>query len=180
VATGIINRMKSASNIAYIDGQNLRMGTTSPRPSWKVDLFRFRKYLLDKYNVVEAYYYLGIVSDDQTSLYKDIQRAGFILVFREHNPAMASIKKGNVDTDIVFDVMKYLYKDHSRNKIFLVSADGDYYKLVQFLLDENRLGKVLFPARHKASSLYRKLEPKYFDALDSTGVKSKIAYKKKP
>ncbi len=171
--------MNNTLNIAYIDGQNLRMGTTTSDPSWKVDLLRFRKYLQDKYSISEAYYYLGVVSDFQTPLYNDIQKAGFILVFREHNPAMASIKKGNVDTDIVFDVMKYLYGDNKgKSKIFLVSADGDYYKLVKFLLDEGRLGKVLFPARKKASSLYRKLEPKYFDYLDSNDVKSKIAYNK--
>ena len=171
--------MKKMPNVAYIDGQNLRMGTTTSKPSWKVDLYRFRKYLLEKYNIDEAYYYLGIVSDDQTPLYKDIQKAGFILVFREHNPAMVSIKKGNVDTDIVMDVMKYLYENKSKSKVYLVSADGDYYKLVDFLIKEDRLGKILFPARQKASSLYRKLPPKYFDALDSRGVKSKIAYKSK-
>jgi len=96
----------SVKNIAYIDGQNLYMGTTTSKPSWKVDLFRFRKYLEAKYNVAEAYYYLGAVDGDLTSMYNDIQKAGFILVFREHNYAMMSIKKGNVDTDIVFDIMK--------------------------------------------------------------------------
>ena len=170
--------MKTASNIAYIDGQNLYMGTTTSKPSWKVDLFRFRKYLAQKYGISEAYYYLGTVSDDQIAMYNDIQKAGFILVFREHNPAMASIKKGNVDTDIVFDIMSYLYKNRSHCKIFLISADGDYFKLVKFLIDEKKLGKVLFPARGKASSLYRKLAPQNFDALDNSGVKAKIAYKK--
>lgn len=49
---------------------------------------------------------------------------------------------------------------------------------VKFLLEENKLGKVLFPARKKASSLYRNLEPKYFDSLDSPELKNKIGYKK--
>jgi len=173
-----LNLVKTISNIAFIDGQNLYMGTTTSSPRWKVDLFRFRTYLAKKYDVTEAYYYLGTVSDDQTAMYNDIQKAGFILVFREHNPAMASIKKGNVDTDIVFDIMKLLYRQEEFDKIFLISADGDYYKVVKFLIDEGRLGKVLFPARRKASSLYRKLEPRYFDALDSPGVKAKIKYKK--
>ncbi len=165
-------------NIAYIDGQNLYMGTTTSRPAWKVDLFRFRKYLAEKYDITEAYYYLGTVNDDLQNMYSDIQKAGFILVFREHNPAMSSIKKGNVDTDIVFDCMKALYKKEIKDKIFLVSADGDYFKLVRFLLAENKLGMVLFPARKKASSLYRKLEPRYFDALDSPAIRAKIGYKK--
>ena len=165
-------------NIAYIDGQNLYMGTTTSKPNWKVDLFRFRKYLADKYNIAEAYYYLGTVNEELQDMYRDIQRAGFVLIFREHNPAMSSIKKGNVDTDIVFDIMRSLYKREKYDKVFLVSADGDYYKMVKFLIEEDKLGKVLFPARAKASSLYRKLEPKYFDALDNPAVKKKIGYKK--
>jgi uncharacterized LabA/DUF88 family protein len=111
-------------------------------------------------------------------MYNDIQKAGFILVFREHNPVMMSVKKGNVDTDIVFAIMKSLYKREKFDKVFLVSADGDYYKMIKFLIQEEKLGKVLFPARKKASSLYRKLEPKYFDALDNPAVKAKIGYKK--
>lgn len=91
---------------------------------------------------------------------------------------MMSVKKGNVDTDIVFAIMKSLYKREKFDKIFLVSADGDYYKIVKFLIEENKLGKVLFPARKKASSLYRNLEPKYYDSLDSTELKNKIGYKK--
>lgn len=163
-------------NHAYIDGQNLYMGTTTSQPSWKVDLHKLRKYLQDKYDVSEAYYYLGVVDERQQDMYSDIQKAGFILMFREHNPAMLSVKKGNVDTDIVFDIMRALYKREISGKVFLVTADGDYFKLVSFLLKENRLGKVLFPARKKASSLYRRLEPKYFDALDNNGVKKKIEY----
>lgn len=169
---------KNTNNIAYIDGQNLYMGTTTSEPSWKVDLFRFRKYLADKYKVTEAYYYLGTVNEELQDMYSDIQKAGFILMFREHNPVMISVKKGNVDTDIVFAIMKSLYKREKFDKVFLVSADGDYYKMVKFLIEENKLGKVLFPARKKASSLYRNLEPKYFDSLDSSELKNKIGYKK--
>lgn len=165
-------------NIAYIDGQNLYMGTTTSKPAWKVDLFKFRRYLLEKYDISEAYYYLGVVNEDLQEMYSDIQKAGFILVFREHNPAMSSVKKGNVDTDIVFDCMRQLYKGKITGKVYLVSADGDYFKLVKFLMDEKKLGKVLFPARKKASSLYKKLEPSHFDALDNPGVKKKIGYKK--
>lgn len=168
----------TAKNVAYIDGQNLHMGTMTSKPSWKVDLFKFRKYLADKYKVNEAYYYLGTVNEELQDMYSDIQKAGFILVFREHNPVMMSIKKGNVDTDIVFAIMKSLYKREKLDKIFLVSADGDYYKMVKFLIEENKLGKILFPARKKASSLYRNLEPKYFDSLDSPELKNKIGYKK--
>lgn len=50
-------------NLAYIDGQNLFMGTTLKDPLWKVDLFRFRVYLKEKYMVDKAFYYLGYVQN---------------------------------------------------------------------------------------------------------------------
>ena len=95
-------------NIGYIDGQNLHLGTAKVKPGWSVDLARFRTYLDRKYDVEQAYYYLGYVQDGANfeKLYESIQKAGFILVFREHNSAMLGKKKGNVDTDIVFSIMK--------------------------------------------------------------------------
>ena len=42
--------IKKPHNIAYIDGQNLYMGTTKSEPCWVVDLVRFRVYLEKKYN----------------------------------------------------------------------------------------------------------------------------------
>ena len=58
--------MKSTpNNIAYIDGQNLHLGTTTRDPKWQVDLARFRVYLERKYGVKTAYYYLGYVQDEE-------------------------------------------------------------------------------------------------------------------
>jgi hypothetical protein len=43
-------------NLAFIDGQNLYRGTTMTNPKWEVDLFKFRKYLTEKYDIQKAYY----------------------------------------------------------------------------------------------------------------------------
>ena len=53
---GMICYMKSVSNNAYIDGQNLYMNTKEF--GWSVDLSRFRVYLREKYHVETAYYFL--------------------------------------------------------------------------------------------------------------------------
>ena len=147
-------------NIAYIDGQNLYRGTTEEEPMWEASLKKTRSYLTEKYNVTKAYYYMGyrIDNDFYKAIYKGIKEAGFILKFRQHNIEMMGEKKGNVDTDIVFDIMKRLYeKPESFNKIILVTGDGDYFKLVDFLIEKNRLEKILFPKRRYASSLYLSL-----------------------
>jgi hypothetical protein len=44
------------NNIAFIDSQNLHLGTMSE--NWKIDFQRFRVYLREKFGVTEAYVFL--------------------------------------------------------------------------------------------------------------------------
>lgn len=166
-------------NLAFIDGQNLYMGTKSNIEPWEIDLFRFRHYLTRKYQVEKAYYFLGYIIDENQELYEMIQSAGFILVFREHNRAMVGKKKGNVDADIVFNVMKRIIRGEDFEKVVLVSGDGDYKMLVDFLIEEDRFKKILFPNQKFASSLYKSIGGEYYDSLSATSVRTKIEQKEK-
>ena len=65
------------------------------------------------------------------------------------------------------------------DNIVLVSGDGDYYKMVNYLINRRRFEKLLAPNRHSTSSLYRPFIPKYVDFLDNVGVKNKIEYKRR-
>ncbi|MDP3800234.1 MAG: NYN domain-containing protein [bacterium] len=167
-------------NLAFIDGQNLYMGTAKLEVNpWRIDLARFRVYLEKKYEVSNAYYFLGFVQEANQELYEEIQKAGFVLIFREHNPAMIGKKKGNVDSDIIFHIMKKMYKKEDFKKIVLVSGDGDFKLLVDFLIEENKFEKILFPNKKFASSLYKKIGATYFDAIDIFDVRAKIEKKEK-
>ncbi|MCK5461351.1 NYN domain-containing protein [Candidatus Gracilibacteria bacterium] len=166
-------------NIAFIDGQNLYMGTLSSEIPWKIDFLRFRVYLREKYKVEKAYYYIGYMKEENQSLYEKLQEVGFVLVFRKHNAEMEGQKKGNVDSDIIFNVMKKLYKKENFDKIILVSGDGDYRMMVDFLIEENRFEKILFPCKKYASSLYKHIGNEYFSNLDLTWVRKKIKIQKK-
>jgi len=169
-----------SKNIAFIDGQNLYFNTSKRlKNPWDIDLARFRIYLSQKYGVTTAYYFLGFVQGDNQDLYDKIQKAGFILKFREHSEVMVGKKKGNVDSDIIFNVMKMLCKNEVFRKVIIVSGDGDYKMMVDFLIEESRFEKILFPDRDYASSLYKKLGSKYFDYLDSSDVRSKVELKKR-
>jgi uncharacterized LabA/DUF88 family protein len=169
---------EGSKNIAYIDGQNLHLGTTRNTPSWSVDLLRFRQYLNQKYSVKDAYYYLGYVQEGSNieKLYESIQKAGFILVFREHNSAMLGKKKGNVDADIIFSIMKRVYLKEKFDKVVLVSGDGDYKMLVDFLIEQDKFEKILFPNRRYRSSLYKAISLKYVAYLDDADIKRKIKH----
>ena len=164
----IENKNKNENNLAFIDGQNLYMGTRSEEPAWNIDFVKFREYLRRKYDISKAYYFLGFVINEKSDLYDKIQEAGFILKFREHNSAMLGKKKGNVDADIIFTIMKKIYKEEPFDKIILISGDGDYRMLVDFLIEENRFKKILFPNKKFASSLYKKITRVYFDYLVNT------------
>lgn len=167
--------MKKENNLAFIDGQNLHLGTT--QDNWKVDLQKFRIYLKDKYHIVEAYYFLGYVTEEERDLYNNLQKAGFIVLFKEHNPALKGTKKGNVDTDIVFEIMKHLIDNKDFDKLVIVSGDGDYKKIVDYLIKKDRFKKMLFPSRKYASSLYKHFGTEFFDYLDN--IKTYIEWHKK-
>ena len=164
------------NNIAFIDGQNLFLGTKEN--NWYLDTQRFRTYLKDKYKVQMAYYFLGYVKEEQQELYTRLQKHGYIVTFREHNPTMMGKKKGNVDTDIVFEIMRTLIEDKDFNKIILVSGDGDYKKTVDYLIKKNKFEKLL-PPTDKFSSLYKGkigINKSYINVLSNH--KKNIEYKK--
>ena len=111
----------------------------------------------DKYKVREAYYFLGYVSEEQQDLYNNLQKAGFIVLFKEHSPNLKAEKKGNVDTDIVFEIMKNLIDNKDFDRVVLVSGDGDYKKVIDYLIKKEKFKKILFPNKKFASSLYNSL-----------------------
>ncbi len=176
------------TNIAFVDGQNLYFGTTKCYIcaksldielkymnlsnctcgfAWEVDLVKFRVYLRENYNVSEAYYVLGYLKDTNQDLYNKIQKAGFIIVFKEHSGLLKSKKKGNVDADIIFEVMKNLLDNQGFSKVLLVSGDGDYKKLVNYLITKGKFEKILFPNKKFASSLYNVFGSERFDYLEN-------------
>ena len=88
---------------------------------------------------------------------------------------MVGKKKGNIDVDLVFTVMEKLYRKEIEDKVVLVSGDGDYRLLVDFLIKENKLEKILFPNQKKSSSLYKVVDVKHKADLSSDGVRKKIS-----
>ncbi len=162
-------------NQAFIDGQNLNVSTTRAKTPWKVDLQRFRVFLKEKYQVSEAYYFIGAYDPKNQELYNALQRYGYVVVFREHDGESLSHKKGNVDTDIVFSIMRKLVEREKFNKIILVSGDGDYWRMVDYLIQKDKFAKLLVPNNATLSSLYKTRTSDSFRAyLDEPNTKKKI------
>ena len=60
--------------------------------------------------------------------------------------------KGNVDAELVLHTM-IEYKNY--DKAIIVSGDGDFYCLIEYLANNNKLAKIIVPNK-KYSSLLRK------------------------
>lgn len=127
---------------AFIDSQNLNMGVKSM--GWKIDYRRFRQYLRNKYNVSKAYIFIGYIAGNE-SLYTNLQKMGFILIFKPTMELPDGKIKGNVDAELVLHAMIEL---PHYDKAIIVSGDGDFRCLVEHLTKQNKLLKVMAPNRH--------------------------------
>ena len=124
---------KESNNYAFIDSQNLNLGIQ--KLGWKLNYQKFRIYLTEKYGVKKAYIFIGFVALNQ-SLYDRLQEAGFILKFKPTVPDANGNIKGNIDADIVLRAALEL---NDYDKAVIVSSDGDFYSLVQYLYENNKL-----------------------------------------
>lgn len=140
------------NNYAFIDSQNLNYGVRSQR--WTLDFARFRVYLRHKYHVTKAFLFIGYVPGNE-SKYAELQKAGYIVVFKptlEQKEGKEVIIKGNVDAELVLHAMiEYPYYE----KAVIVSGDGDFHCLVEYLDQKGKLAKIIVP-NAKYSSLLRK------------------------
>jgi uncharacterized LabA/DUF88 family protein len=164
--------IKTENNFAYIDGQNLNLGVKSL--GWDLDFKRFRLYLKEKYSISVAYYFLGFVAENQ-NLYSSLQRAGYILKFKQVLPDKDGLHKGNIDADLVLQVMVDYYENHF-DKALIVTSDGDFYSLVKLLYEKNRLRIVISPYYKTCSSLLRRVAKEKIVFMDN--LRQKLEYKK--
>jgi uncharacterized LabA/DUF88 family protein len=167
---------------AFIDSQNLNLGTQ--RMGWKLDWRRFRQYLQEKYNVTQAYMFIGYMSENE-SLYEYMHELGYLVVLKptvdvtthetmKDGPDKGEEKdrhsiKGNVDAELVLYAMKEI---PNYDKAIVVSGDGDFFSLVEYLDETGRLENVMAP-NWQYSSLLKPYEDKII-RLDK--LRRKLAY----
>ena len=164
--------MKSKeNNYAFIDSQNLNLGIQ--KLGWQLDYRKFRVYLSEKYSVQKAYVFVGFVALNQ-KLYDSLQEAGFLLKFKPTIPDANGKIKGNVDADLV---VRALLECREYDKAVIVSSDGDFYSLVQYLYEENKLEAVLSPDVKNCSSLLKQTAKEKVQFMNN--LQKMLEYKKK-
>lgn len=151
---------------------------------WKLDWRRFRQYLSDTYNVTQAYMFIGYMSENE-SMYEYMHELGYLVVLKptvdvkashqvpanpetslnppkvQNSPKEPEDKekstiKGNVDAELVLYAMKELA---NYDQAIIVSGDGDFFSLAEYLLEQNKLANILTP-NWQYSSLLKVFEDK--------------------
>lgn len=159
---------KKINNYAFIDSQNLNLGVN--KLNWKLDFKKFRVYLREKYRVSSAFMFIGFLPDNQ-DLYASLQKADYILIFK---PVLFNSKrqpKGNVDADLVLQAM---IEFDNYDQAIIVSSDGDFYCLVKYLYEQNKLARVISPDVKNCSKLLKKTAKEKIVFIDN--LRSKLEY----
>jgi|694.fasta_scaffold15684_4 uncharacterized LabA/DUF88 family protein len=157
-------------NFAFIDGQNLNKSIQSQ--GWSLDYKEFRNYLDKHYGVKKAYMFIGMVNTNQ-QLYSALQDFGYHLVFKPTLATKQGDLKGNVDAEMVLYALTQI---NQYDQAVIVSGDGDFYTLVQYLKSQGKLNTLLVPNEKAYSNLYDSLDIKT-DFVDD--LRQKLEYKKK-
>lgn len=177
-------------NYAFIDSQNLNLGTQ--KMGWKMDWRKFRQFLRDKYNVTHAYMFIGYMAENE-QLYEHMHELGYLIVLKptldmkvmpevvqesaeNSETAKNATKekekvpvKGNIDADLVLHAMKEL---PNYSKAIIVSGDGDFFGLIEYLIEKKKLLHIMTP-NWQYSSLLKQFEP-YIIRLDQ--LKGELRY----
>ena len=138
-----------ANNYAFIDSQNLNLSIREQ--GWVLDFARFRVYLADKYGIAKAFVFIGYMRENEP-LYNSLRKDGYSLVFKPTLLLPEGGVKGNVDAELVLHAM-IEYSNY--DKALIVTGDGDFYCLVEYLLKKDKLLNLMIPNQKKYSSLYR-------------------------
>ena len=165
-------RRKQKNVYAFIDSQNLNLGIQ--RNGWKMDWRKFRQFLEDKYGVTKAYMFIGYMTEHE-ALYEYMHELGYLVVLKptvdiaqnenpgrpENNTKDGEEKekptvKGNIDADLVLYTMKEL---PNYGKAIIVSGDGDFFSLAEYLEEQGKLAHILTP-NWQYSSLLKPFEDK--------------------
>ena len=138
---------------AFIDSQNLNLGVRAQ--GWKLDFKEFKVYLTDKLGVSKCYLFIGMVPGNE-KLYRILQEYGYTLIFKptlEIRDGSEAVVKGNVDAELVLHPM-IQFKNY--DKAVIITGDGYFHCLLEYLENQGKLGSLIIPNPHKYSSLLRR------------------------
>jgi uncharacterized LabA/DUF88 family protein len=181
-------RLNRRNNFAFIDSQNLNLGVGNNvyhqrhriYTGWQLDFEKFRRFLADKYRVNTAFLFVGNLPGNE-ALYEYLQRVGYVIVLKPttvyKDEDGRDTVKGNVDTDLVLYAAAKEMGHY--DKAVVVSGDGDFLSLYDYLVSKNKLYKIVIPNKKNYSQLLNKYA-QYFDfvSVNQNKLEKNLSIKK--
>ena len=120
-----------------------------------IDWKKFKIYLAEKYGVGKVFIFLGFIEENK-SFYNFLAKIDYQLILKPTVIFGKNKVKGNCDAELVLHAM---IEFPNYKKAVIVSGDGDFACLVDYLEGQNKLAKLLVPNRANFSSLLKKVLP---------------------
>lgn len=160
-------KSKHSTIYVFIDSQNLNLSIRDQ--GWMLDFGKFRQYLTDRFDVNKAFLFIGYIYKNQ-KLYTYLQKVGYILIFKPTLELPNEGVKGNVDAELVLHAM---IEWPNYDKAVIVSGDGDFFCLIEYLEQKNKLGRLIIPNKYRYSSLLRQFS-RHITFLNKTKDKLRL------
>lgn len=160
--------IKDLRNYVFIDAQNLYISVQ--KRGWRVDWKKFYFHLQEKYAARRIYIFIGYLAENQ-KLYDFLQELGFYLVFKQILVVRGKVK-GNVDVDLTVKVLTTM---NNYDQAVLVTNDGDFLALFDYLDSKNKLRVILSTHKWDCSLLIKRAYPEKVQFLEK--VKDRLNYK---
>jgi uncharacterized LabA/DUF88 family protein len=148
--------------IIYIDSANLHKSSLGL--GYNINYKKFIGWLRQKYSADKVYVFMGKISGHEDK-YRKIIDLGYKIIFKETITGLKGKIKGNCDAEIVLKICQDFYNNKT-DKYIVITSDGDFACLVNFLLESKSNILILSPNRNKCSVLLKKTGSKITDLND--------------
>lgn len=153
-SNGYKKTKKSTTIYAFLDNENINISTK--KQWWKIDWKKFREMLRDKFGVTRAFQFMGYIKTYEP-MYEYFRECGYEIIFKPVATYGNDTHKGNVDTDLVLHTM-IEYPNY--DKAVIVTGDGDFASLVEYLKKQKKLKQLIVPNQHRYSKFLDDAVPK--------------------
>jgi len=143
---------ENTKTYAFIDASNIIYGCT--RAGWKMDFEKLAEYLKTRYKVQRLLYYAGLNADNKKQLgfYEALQKLGYETRLVPVKRYSDGSRKGDVDARLAFEAMRF---SSEYNSAIFLTGDGDYFWLLEYLLEVGKNIRLIGHSINTARDLKR-------------------------
>lgn len=136
---------------AYIDDANIYRSTREL--GWKIDYLKLFNLLKEKYKTDHIFIFTGYVHTF-SDRYRRMEKIGYKIIFKEVIKINGKVR-ANCDVEMVLKIVRDVY-DGLVNRVIIVTGDGDFISLINFLSEKSLLDRIISPSPRHCSLLIKK------------------------